>query len=367
MVRVSHRGKPTSFYTGYKINPKHWDGKNKRVNPRVSGAEELNRNIGQIKDNLVKVVRDLEYKGPASLEDVRSAFLATTRPEKKKTGELGDIILQFQRDRDDLAMGTLYNYSGLRKKIEAYGDAPLSEIDMEYVEGFSKFLRTTLTNNTVSKMLAKLKGVLNWARSRGEQVMDTKQILTPSTDKEVIFLTWDELVSLWDYNPSPGLQPSLDMYLFSCFTGMRLSDVLNFNPDSDIKEDFIFIRQIKTRDPAMVPLNKYSRELISRGIPKLTGQKVNENIKTIAERAGIDSLQKRVRWRGAERIELVRPKYEFLSFHTGRATFIMTHLAQGISAQGVMAMTGHTDYKSFSKYVRFSPDLLKDISKRVYG
>ena len=52
-----------------------------------------------------------------------------------------------------------------------------------------------------------------------------------------------------------------------------------------------------------------------------------------------------------EMIEIIKPKYEYISSHTGRRTFATNLLNKGVAAEIVMNFTGHKDYKSFSKYV----------------
>ena len=58
-----------------------------------------------------------------------------------------------------------------------------------------------------------------------------------------------------------------------------------------------------------------------------------------------------VRFRGGKRVEETFCKWELLSTHAGRRTFICSALSFGISPQVVMKWTGHSDYKAMKPYI----------------
>ena len=68
---------------------------------------------------------------------------------------------------------------------------------------------------------------------------------------------------------------------------------------------------------------------------------------------------------GNKRYEEVYPKYELLTTHCGRRTFIVNSLYLGIPAEVVMKWTGHTDYDSMKPYVKIV-DELKEESMRKF-
>ena len=61
-------------------------------------------------------------------------------------------------------------------------------------------------------------------------------------------------------------------------------------------------------------------------------------------------------YRGSERFDEVHPKWELVSSHCGRRTFICNALAMGISPTVVMQWTGHEDYKAMRPYIAVSQD-----------
>ena len=67
-----------------------------------------------------------------------------------------------------------------------------------------------------------------------------------------------------------------------------------------------------------------------------------------------------------ERIEEVYPKYELLSCHCGRRTFVVNGLYLGIPPIVIMEWTGHYDYKSMKPYTKVV-NKLKDYAEKNYG
>lgn len=196
------------------------------------------------------------------------------------------------------------------------------------------------------------------------------------TEKKVIFLTWEELMQLREYNipeTKNYLTRVRDVFLFHCFTGLRYSDVFNFKW-SDIKEKYIEITTIKTADNLKIDLNKYSREILdkykdihfenNKVLPVISNQKMNDFLKELGELAGLNESIRETYYKGNERIDEVFPKYALLSTHAGRRTFVCNALALGISAPTIMAWTGHSDYKTMQPYIGVSDKSKQEAMKK---
>ena len=67
--------------------------------------------------------------------------------------------------------------------------------------------------------------------------------------------------------------------------------------------------------------------------------------------AQIDEPIRLTNYKGNQRIDEVRPKYELIGTHTGRRTFIVNALSRGIAPNVVMKWTGHSDYKAMKPYI----------------
>ena len=78
---------------------------------------------------------------------------------------------------------------------------------------------------------------------------------------------------------------------------------------------------------------------------------MNAELKELCKLADISELVRKTFYKGNERRDVTSPKYELVSAHTGRRSFICNALAKGISVNVVMQWTGHADYKSMKPYV----------------
>ena len=68
----------------------------------------------------------------------------------------------------------------------------------------------------------------------------------------------------------------------------------------------------------------------------------------------MEELHTLVKPKRNERIKITKPKYQFITSHIGRRTFIILALKKGIPHLKIMDITGHKDYKTFRKYVMIS-------------
>ena len=109
-----------------------------------------------------------------------------------------------------------------------------------------------------------------------------------STDKEVIFLTADELKKLMAYEipaKKEHLDRVRDAFLFCCYSGLRHSDLFNLKR-SDVHEDHISITTVKTAHSLRIELNDMTRAILdkykdipfkdNKALPVLTNQKKND-------------------------------------------------------------------------------------------
>ena len=67
--------------------------------------------------------------------------------------------------------------------------------------------------------------------------------------------------------------------------------------------------------------------------------------------AGMTDVVVKVRYSGKERVESVHRKYELLSTHAARRSFVKPGLEFGLRSEVIMSCTGHTDTRSLRKYV----------------
>lgn len=150
-----------------------------------------------------------------------------------------------------------------------------------------------------------------------------------------------------------------DGFCLSCFTGLRYSDLAKLKK-SNITDNEICVVTQKTTDIIHININKFSKSILERykemdipndmAIPVLCNQIMNRMLKTIGKLAGIDSIVTTVEYRGNERIEKEYHKWELLTTHCGRRTFVVNAMTLEIPESVIMSWTGHKDNKAMKPY-----------------
>ena len=239
-----------------------------------------------------------------------------------------------------------------------------NNIDLLFYDKFTLFLQNDKkhTNNTVSKYFDLLKTFLRWATERNSNNKTDFQKFKTATEKtDIIYLTENELLSIYnkDLSNNKALDKVRDVFCFACFTGARFSDVSSLKKE-DIRGKNWYLRTTKTKDVLQIPLNEYAIEILNkysdceRVLPVISSQKTNQHLKELCKLAEIDDPITIVKYRGAERIEEIYPKYELVSTHCARRSFVTLSLEKGMRAETVMEITGHSNYKTFKKYIKIT-------------
>ena len=232
-----------------------------------------------------------------------------------------------------------------------------------------------MNNTTVAKQLSTIKTFLNYAKAHGVTVTGNyKDFKIKKETLEVIALTNDEFESLYylDLTKNKRLDQVRDIFCFACTTALRYSDLFQLKREH-IKADEIKLTIKKTKENLSIPLTPYSKALLQkyeglhRPLPVISNQKLNKYIKELCALAGINEPVEIVRFKGAKREATTYPKYELIGVHTGRKTFATLSLEKGMSAEEVMTITGHKDYKSFKRYVKITEQRKKVVMLKAWS
>jgi integrase len=289
---------------------------------------------------------------------------------KKERHDALDLLRQYMRERDgELSINRMKIYNTLLKNHlpEYKNEIEISKVNAEWIKDFEVFLSSRMQPVSAEKYIIAFNTFLRWCAGKG---IDVSPVKTPKHEggKELIFLTEEELKKLHTLKLPASLNASREMFLFSCYTGLRYSDVHDFDL-SQVHGDFIQVTQIKTKTRVTIPLNKWAKDILERNnnvLPKVENPIANKELKLIGELLGLNYEEKKIRYEGKIRIVELKPKWQLLTFHCGRATYIMYQLMKGVSPQAVMQTSGHSDWRSFQRYVRFTPVQIKEIHDRIW-
>ena len=391
-MRVNFASKRIEFTTGYRIDATKWDADKQRVkngcsNKLKQSASEINASLLEYYTEIQSIFKRFEVEDVMPTpEQIKEAFNALHKPvsegPKPKNEALPCDFFQVFDDfvedcgrQNNWTDSTFEKFAAVKNHLTNFREGLTFEFfDERGLNDYVGYLRDVkeMRNTTIGKQLSFLKWFLRWAFKKGvhqNNAYDSYKPKLKSTQKKIIFLTWDELNHLREFKiPSnkQALERVRDVFLFQCFTGLRYSDVFNLRR-SDIKDDHIEVTTVKTSDSLIIELNNHSKAILDKYkdvafendkvLPMITNQKMNDYLKELAEMAGIDEPVRQTYYRGNERIDEVTPKYALLGTHAGRRTFICNALALGIPPQVVMKWTGHSDYKAMKPYIDIADDI----------
>ena len=391
-MRVNFASKRIEFTTGYRIDATKWDADKQRVkngcsNKLKQSASEINASLLEYYTEIQSIFKRFEVEDVMPTpEQIKEAFNALHKPvsegPKPKNEALPCDFFQVFDDfvedcgrQNNWTDSTFEKFAAVKNHLTNFREGLTFEFfDERGLNDYVGYLRDVkeMRNTTIGKQLSFLKWFLRWAFKKGvhqNNAYDSYKPKLKSTQKKIIFLTWDELNRLREFKiPSnkQALERVRDVFLFQCFTGLRYSDVFNLRR-SDIKGDHIEVTTVKTSDSLIIELNNHSKAILDKYkdvafeddkvLPVITNQKMNDYLKELAEMAGIDEPIRQTYYKGNERIDEFTPKYALLGTHAGRRTFICNALALGIPPQVVMKWTGHSDYKAMKPYIDIADDI----------
>ena len=391
-MRVNFASKRIEFTTGYRIDATKWDADKQRVkngcsNKLKQSASEINASLLEYYTEIQSIFKRFEVEDVMPTpKQIKEAFNAlhkpvSEEPKPKKEALPCDFFQVFDDFVEDCGRqnnwtdSTFEKFAAVKNHLTNFREGLTFEFfDERGLNDYVGYLRDVkeMRNTTIGKQLSFLKWFLRWAFKKGvhqNNAYDSYKPKLKSTQKKIIFLTWDELNRLREFKipfNKQALERVRDVFLFQCFTGLRYSDVFNLRR-SDIKGDHIEVTTVKTSDSLINELNNHSKAILDKYkdvafeydkvLPVITNQKMNDYLKELAELAGIDEPIRQTYYKGNERIDDVTPKYALLGTHAGRRTFICNALALGIPPQVVMKWTGHSDYKAMKPYIDIADDI----------
>lgn len=377
--------------TGEKIIPSFWNFTQQKAKSTFRRHLELNDSLEDFK----REIRELYKKNTANLPEFKklcqSRFKGSPLPQEKKTLFIAfeKFLSAYKAEKDKK---TVAKYETLLARLTDFDKVypiDLPTLDFNFHDAFKKFLYTIpnpfypnqslvydmaddswritegsegdpvgIFDETVNAYFIQLKTFLAWAEQREPSVHKSyKSWKTIRHAHDPITLTSAELETIENaVFKSEALNIGRDFLLFECHTGQRISDLKRFDLKNLTGNKWTFTPRkgnrlspkqntVHLNERAIGILQKYNWKM-----PVLSEQKINKNIHKACKAAGIDRPTIIYRWAGNRRIKIEGPKYEFITSHTGRKTWITLALQSGMSAEHVMELTGIRDYKTLKHY-----------------
>lgn len=348
--------------TGKEIEPHLWDSKTGLVRNGSTNTQTINFWIGReiSKFNEFVTLQELSGNLTFGMSDVRSYW----RKEEKIS--MPDFYSFFEEQlelwKGIKKQSTLDNYTYTLKILKQFKSRlEFSEITHSFLERFEHYLRIKRENTTGGVFTKQkcLKAIVNSAIKKGvvnENPYAHFAIKNPPN--RLTFLTLEELEAIENMSLEDhliGQQKARDFFLFSCYTGLRFTDVKNLTLEN-IQDNRIVCKMEKTQKQVVVPLTRKAKAIINKYIvytktnesifPMSNNKRTNINLKEIAIKANIS-----------------KP----LTFHIARHTFASTHVALGTHLIILKDLMGHSSIEQTEIYAKVDLRQLEDSMSKFDG
>ena len=220
------------------------------------------------------------------------------------------------------------------------------------------------TNTTIEKNLKLAKTYVLWLADKGEvdlSVNEYRPAVRKLSDREqqnqnLVALSREELTRITNKvipSEKKYLQRCRDVFVFQCHTGQRYSDIAALKKHNLVdygENGALEFTSIKTNDRLKIPLTTVARRIIDKYtdipgdqlLPVVSNQKYNDYLKELGQLAELNDTIERVSFQGSRRISQTYRKWELLTTHVARKTFVNIAFDLDMSAEVVAAITGDT-------------------------
>ena len=275
-----------------------------------------------------------------------------------------DSYIQEIESKREVSMSTIKQYKSnlvLLKKFKEKTNREsilLSDIDYNFIKDLDYYFRVeyksvcgkSLKRNTINKYHVRFKSVLNMAVREGYiktnpydwHSFKNKKTLRKHLSKEEV-----KKIEIMDLSKRKSLERVRDLFLFSCYTGLRFSDAQSLT-EINVKslennQKYLDFEIQKTSENIKIPLTEKALSIINRYsmnenqknkariLPRISNQKFNIHIKTIAKMSALEKS---------------------ISHHTARHTFATIALNNGIPITVVQKLLGHSSVKTTEIYAK---------------
>lgn len=387
MLRVRWNSSEVGFFVGYYAEPTKWDSALQRAlksTTHLNGKEKIsaaviNRSIQDYENSVEDCFKSCESMGVIPEKEFLKQFV-NEKLGKTKSPSIDDesiypVFDRFVSDGCDLngwSEQTVKKFVTLKNHLLQFDKKlTFNSLTEEKMQSFQKYLTNTVGYRNISnkKAFANFVWFLRWAEEK-RYISDKKVIAyrpkLKEVNKEIVFLDWNEFMQLYNYQVPENkqyLQRIKDVWIFQATTGLRYSDVFSLRR-TQIKGDYLHIVTLKTYDTIRIKLNKYSQGILrkyddiqfpnGKALPVISNQKFNEYLKELGELAELNEPVDIVFYIGGTRENITYKKWELLTTHCARRTFVCNSLSLGATPEQVMAITGHSSYASMKPYIGLS-------------
>ena len=236
--------------------------------------------------------------------------------------------------------------------------------------------------NTIKKFINNVLAIHNEFLNEGIKKVEYVNLPIPKIDgedKKRRPLTKEEMNKLMTAdNLTPREREYRDLFVLECNCSYRVSDTPRlFDKSLQKKErrdgnEFIVIDTKKEGVKSVIWVTEIVRTILERyenGFEYITindsyTRKLNNALKTIFKKIGLDNIES---WKDSKGIERTAPLYDIIASHFARYTFINNCFDIGMTANEIIDFSGHSNEKMVNEVykVRTSKDKIDKAAKTI--
>jgi site-specific recombinase XerD len=225
------------------------------------------------------------------------------------------------------------NFCADRKTFEAITPQLLKDYE-------DHLFKVPNSRNTINGKFKKIKEVfLDAAKHKliTSSPFDIFQAVTYKQPKRN-FLTIEEIKKIEDLNLIGPLDLVRNYFILSCYTGLRFSDVKNFDKNKSVtinnRTKRIILGTTKTDEIVSIKVTDKIQSILDKiDKPLLSNFNTNDHLKTIGKLSEIDQP---------------------LNFHLSRHSFAVNSASLGMPIEAVQALLGHRDIRTTAIYYKLT-------------
>ncbi|MGK6342904.1 tyrosine-type recombinase/integrase [Chryseobacterium sp. DT-3] len=243
------------------------------------------------------------------------------------------------------------------------------EINEDLFPVYLKYLREerNYQDSSLHRHLGMLRTFWEWAFKKERKVNSFNCFTYKNRSSDKLALSEKDLNILENLElKNEKLTFARDVFLIGCYSGQRFSDYSIFE-SADIRNGMIVKFSEKTEIQAYIPLHRKLKILLEKynyKIPKF--KKVadfNELIRNVCKIAEFKEKIKMIKYRGNKKEVEVYERWELITSHAARSTFITISTMKGMPDRVIMDITGIKDTSTLYKYKRISVDDIQSAIK----
>jgi len=364
-LRVMVMGQETKIPTGYEIEKNLWDSKTKlpKKNP-------LRTVIGNIKSDLeTHLLTEQGMGGELSIQLVRDYF-GGKKKIKPENGSFYDYYLEFveEKKKEGKDDDTIRIYNNTYTMLKEFAPKlKISDVNLKFIEKFDAYLRDIKGNQPGGRenKHKNIRAVILDMIRHDINIRNPYPLFSmPKAKIRQTYLELDEVVAMKKLLPKfEAFSPkrvSLQMFLLACYTGLRISDILDLKwSHIDWEKQRINKKQIKTKDSVSTVIEPWAKAILlefSNGKKNIgtdkhvfenpvTSNTVNSNLKEFAKMA---EIRKNV------------------TCHVARHTFGTLQILAGTDILTVSKLLGHSDISMTMVYFNDAQKLIDNHAEKSH-